>query len=430
MSGRWFKGNLHTHSFWSDGGGFPEAIARWYRDAGYHFLAFTEHDRLQEGELWVSCDPPDDAGRVIASQHLLEDCASAWGESWLHRRREEGVDQVRLRPLAEYRHHLEAQDRFLLLNGEEVTARWGDGSYEQTHWINVFNTIGPIVGPPVMPNGVEAMRGVISAVSRARCGEGGALVSLNHPNWRWNAVAEEIAAVDQLRFMEIYTALDSCRNAGDDLHASAERIWDVVLTLRRQAGGNVIYGLAADDCHAYLPGHPTLGDRALPGRAWIQVRAEKLSTGSVLSAMHRGDFYASTGVELEAVEISDDRLNIAIRPDGDARFETCFVGTRRGFDARSEPIREDTGQIVRTTRRYSNQVGQVLACMPGLDPVYRIDGDELYVRAVVTSSRRHPNGTTPDEPVRAWTQPFAPGGAPAASTPCSGTGSSGRTSGE
>src|SRR5215207_7404292 len=26
---RWWKGNLHTHSFWSDGDNFPEMIARW-----------------------------------------------------------------------------------------------------------------------------------------------------------------------------------------------------------------------------------------------------------------------------------------------------------------------------------------------------------------------------------------------------------------
>src|SRR5205814_702981 len=28
---RWWKGNLHTHSFWSDGDDFPEMIADWYK---------------------------------------------------------------------------------------------------------------------------------------------------------------------------------------------------------------------------------------------------------------------------------------------------------------------------------------------------------------------------------------------------------------
>ena len=34
---RWWKGNLHTHTFWSDGDDFPEMVAEWYRDNGYNF---------------------------------------------------------------------------------------------------------------------------------------------------------------------------------------------------------------------------------------------------------------------------------------------------------------------------------------------------------------------------------------------------------
>ena len=32
---RWWKGNLHTHSFWSDGDDYPEMIVDWYKTAGY-----------------------------------------------------------------------------------------------------------------------------------------------------------------------------------------------------------------------------------------------------------------------------------------------------------------------------------------------------------------------------------------------------------
>ena len=34
---RWWKGNLHTHSYWSDGDDYPEMIADWYKTNGYHF---------------------------------------------------------------------------------------------------------------------------------------------------------------------------------------------------------------------------------------------------------------------------------------------------------------------------------------------------------------------------------------------------------
>ena len=42
-SGRFFKGNLHTHSTRSDGVRDPEAVCAAYRDAGYDFLALTDH---------------------------------------------------------------------------------------------------------------------------------------------------------------------------------------------------------------------------------------------------------------------------------------------------------------------------------------------------------------------------------------------------
>ena len=32
----WFKGNTHTHSLWSDGNDFPEMIATYYKNEGYH----------------------------------------------------------------------------------------------------------------------------------------------------------------------------------------------------------------------------------------------------------------------------------------------------------------------------------------------------------------------------------------------------------
>ena len=41
--GRFFKGNLHTHSTRSDGGLPPEEVIATYRAHGYDFLALTEH---------------------------------------------------------------------------------------------------------------------------------------------------------------------------------------------------------------------------------------------------------------------------------------------------------------------------------------------------------------------------------------------------
>lgn len=41
--GRFYKGNMHTHSTNSDGSHSPERVTAFYRDAGYDFLALTDH---------------------------------------------------------------------------------------------------------------------------------------------------------------------------------------------------------------------------------------------------------------------------------------------------------------------------------------------------------------------------------------------------
>jgi hypothetical protein len=47
--GRFYRGNLHAHSSDSDGTRLPEELARLYREAGYDFLAITDHFRERYG---------------------------------------------------------------------------------------------------------------------------------------------------------------------------------------------------------------------------------------------------------------------------------------------------------------------------------------------------------------------------------------------
>ncbi|WP_433160717.1 CehA/McbA family metallohydrolase [Kribbella sp. CA-247076] len=49
LQGRFWRGNLHTHSDRSDGALSPAETARVYREAGYDFLAITDHFRPEYG---------------------------------------------------------------------------------------------------------------------------------------------------------------------------------------------------------------------------------------------------------------------------------------------------------------------------------------------------------------------------------------------
>jgi histidinol phosphatase-like PHP family hydrolase len=57
----WYKGNLHTHSLWSDGDAFPETAVSWYKEHGYHFIALSDHNILADHEKWVHIGRQDQA---------------------------------------------------------------------------------------------------------------------------------------------------------------------------------------------------------------------------------------------------------------------------------------------------------------------------------------------------------------------------------
>ena len=66
-------------------------------------------------------------------------------------------------------------------------------------------------------------------------------------------------------------------------------------------------------------------------------------------------------------------------------------------------------RTVETTLDYRTaagpQIGEVLAEVPGLAPSYTFKGDELYVRAIVTSSGVPAIESIEAPHKRAWTQP-------------------------
>lgn len=77
--GNWYKGNLHTHTSVSDGGHTPEKVVREYRDAGYHFLALTDHLKVAVTEnpwpdeflLLLGAELHGDASDVGEDYHIL-----------------------------------------------------------------------------------------------------------------------------------------------------------------------------------------------------------------------------------------------------------------------------------------------------------------------------------------------------------------------
>lgn len=249
-----------------------------------------------------------------------------------------------------------ADEKFLVVRGEEVTDSY-NGKPIHVNGLNPSRFVPPQGGKSV----VDVIQRNVDAV-RAALG----IPHVNHPNFIWAITGEELREVRNYRLFEIYNGHPTVNNLGGGGVPGLEQMWDYLLYHGRE-----VFGVAVDDAHVFK--RPWDPRAARPGRGWIYVRAERLSAEALLAAMERGDFYASTGVELEEYQADARSIRIKIREERTSKYRIEFIG--RG----SEP--------------WSG--GRVLKEVTSSPAVYEIRGDEGYVRAKIYES----NGKV------AWTQP-------------------------
>ena len=396
---RWWKGNLHTHSLWSDGDDYPEMIAQWYRNQGYHFLSVSDHNVMQSGERWFTLKGGTNGrGHGVALRKYVD----AWGPDWVTRRSRGETNEVRLRPLDEYRGRIEEPGRFLLIAGEEITDRHLNAPLH----MNAHNLRFPIQAQGGS-NVVDVLQRNTDAVLAQRKATGQPMFPhINHPNFGWAITAEELMQIRGEQFFEIYNGHPAVHNEGDAGHPGTERMWDIALTWRLAfLNLGPMFGLAVDDGHHYHTNDVQLSNA---GRGWVQVRAKSLRVEDLIAALEAGDFYASSGVELRDVRRHGDRLDVEVKPTPGTQYRIEFIGTRRDFNPTRSPLTSTTGIPLRVSQRYSPDIGIVLAVVDGTKASYQLHGDELYVRARITSSKPKPNPGRPGEMESAWTQPLIP----------------------
>jgi hypothetical protein len=396
----WWRGNLHTHSLWSDGDDFPEMITRWYVQNGYHFLVMSDHNVLSVGQKWMKDRDIVARGGATVLEKYRQQFAVDWVETRLN---DQGESETRLKPLDEFRTLFESPGRFLMIPGEEITDQVGRLPVHMNA-SNLHELVRPQGGKTVreaMVNNLRAVEEVARRTGRK------VMVHINHPNFGWALTPEDLAYVAQEQFFEVYNGHPLVNHLGDEFRPGLERMWDIANTLRiDQFKTRPLYGLATDDSHNY---HGNAANPSSPGRGWVQVRAPFLTPEALLNAMARGDFYASSGVALTELKYDPETriLKIRIAPDQGAEFITQLVGTRSDYD-RSWPTEfDDQGKRLTVAERYCSRIGMTLAVQTGTEIHYLIPNDVLYVRAVITSNRPHPNPSCQNQFEQAWTQPFA-----------------------
>ena len=237
----------------------------------------------------------------------------------------------------------------LLVRGQEVTSRS----------VNV-HVNGYGLGKEVQAaEGLGVLETLQTNISRIR--EAGGIASVNHPNYKWALSEAELLKADGYTFVEVFNGHAMANNHGGGGRSGHIEIWDRLLSAGKQ-----VWGIAADDAHHFQD--EFAAERANPGRGWVQVRTARLTESAILTAMQKGDFYASTGVRLSELRVSPEEIVLEIDPEPDALYTTVFTC----------------------------QAGAVVHSADGLTARYRPSRLDSYVRATVYSSRG----------ARAWTQPL------------------------
>jgi len=379
---RWWKGNIHTHTLWSDGNDFPEMVAEWYRTRDYNFLALSDHNVLAQGIRWMPEQQVVDRG----GPDVIEKYLDRFGPAWVERRGEDGSAEIRLKPFDEFRGLVEQRGQFLMIPAEEISDAV-DGKPVHINASNIAEAIQPVGGRTVS----EAIQNNLRAVQEQAEKAGRSILAhLNHPNFGYAVTPADLAHATLERHFEVFNGHPAVRQLGDDETPSIEQLWDIANVIRlTELQAPPLFGVATDDSHDYHSG-PGSRQSSRPGRGWVMVRASHLTPEKIIQALQVGDFYSSSGVVLSEVgfDASTQTLTVDIEPAGTATFTTRFIGSFAAKDG--EPPR----------------IGVELATVEGLSASYTLGGDELYVRAVITSS------DVPYDPVwegqlqQAWTQPF------------------------
>jgi hypothetical protein len=232
--GKFYKGNLHTHTTRSDGRKDPETVAREYRERGYDFLAITDHNIYADFTNFSSSG-------------------------------------------------------FLMLPGMEINAPPQEGNDSEYHFLVLPGTREMREGASLPPyehdfrlelapmHTAEYLQPIIDDASRR-----GYWLTLNHPYW-------SRVEYDQVLALENISALEVCNFCSSVLENTGEsfQCWDAVLR-----NGVRMLGTSVDDAHHFFPENSG-GYDAFGG--YVVAKADSLCLDDITQALVSGSFYGSAG---------------------------------------------------------------------------------------------------------------------------------------
>jgi hypothetical protein len=369
---KWFKGNLHTHSYWSDGDEFPEVILNWYKSKGYQFMALSDHNTIAEDDKWVTIRNDS------IYQKAFQDYLKTYGPNWVAHKIDSGQTSVKLKTFEEYSHKVEEKGKFLVIKSEEITDKYED-KHIHMNATNIQKKIEPMGGNSV----AEVMQNNLDQVLKQREKTGIPMIPhINHPNFYYSISLDDMISLNGERFFELYNGHPMVHNTGDATHIATEKMWDQINISYLENNKPLMYGLATDDSHHY---HNQGNSWSNAGRGWVMVQADTLSAEALINSLESGDFYSSTGVELKTLAHENNVISIEIEPETGITYEITFIGCKEGqTEAKALMVVKET------------------------QAEFQVTEDMRFVRCKITSSKLQENPIENMLYEMAWTQPVVP----------------------
>jgi hypothetical protein len=156
-------------------------------------------------------------------------------------------------------------------------------------------------------------------------------------------------------------------------------MWDLINIAYLKNDKPMMYGLATDDSHHY---HVKGSKWSNAGRGWIMVQADSLNPKSLIAAMEAGEFYASTGVELESLTTDNNQLSVKVKKEPGVTYQISFIGCKKG-----------------------ENVPEEFMSVAGDQASFELTDDLLFVRCKIVSSKLHENPVEDLLYQMAWAQP-------------------------
>lgn len=194
------RGNIHTHSSWSDGDRPPRDVYVWYRNHGFAFVALTDHNSRTSPQTFKALE----------------------------------------------------KKTFAIISGEELTMSVM-GKRVHVNGLCTKKTIGGGKQPSIRAALVHAIEHVHAQ---------GGVALINHPNFDWALTANDIRDAKGAELLEIYSSHPHVNTDGDANHPSHEATWDLLLDQGEDIGGVAVddaHSFNADKPNVSNPAQPGLG---------------------------------------------------------------------------------------------------------------------------------------------------------------------------